>query len=157
MSVIAETGSASRRRRRADAGRSRLHPLVAAKLESLLSTRQRPAIAVVQRELGAFCAKRALVRPSRAALYAAIERLSPPSYNAAELPDSVRASLYNLDDDTRVPGDQLVFHAFNYGDTAALSFASGLPWVCLRAAHRLRGWRPKSRTLLESVLAYRRI
>lgn len=146
---------ATRRRRRADAGQSRLQPAVAARLDSLLSGRIRPSIALIRKALGAFCAERSLPTPSRSALYAAIERLAPPVYDAVRLPQSVRATLYNLDGTARVPGDQLVFHAFNYGDVSAISFASGLPWICLYAAHRLRGWRPKSRSLLESVLARR--
>ena len=39
----------------------------------------------------------------------------------------------------------------------ALSFAAGLPWICLHHAARMRGFRPKSRALLRAVLSFRRI
>ena len=48
------------------------------------------------------------------------------------------------------------FYAFNYGNTATMSFAAGLPVVHLERAARLRGWRPKSLSLLRCVLMARK-
>jgi hypothetical protein len=51
----------------------------------------------------------------------------------------------------------VAFAAFNYGDVHAISFASGLPWLALYQADRVRGWRPKSHALLRAVMADRGI
>ena len=69
----------------------------------------------------------------------------------------VAATLYNLAPDAVVPGAQLVFYCFNYGSLAAMSFAAGLPWLDLRRASRLRGWRSRSRGLLDAVMRVRGI
>lgn len=145
------------RRRRADAGRSRLAPVVVRALEHLLGGRDRPPMAAVLAQIGKVCKERGCTTPSRAALYAFLDRMRPGVYRKLSLPEAVRQSLYNLDEDAHVPGDQVVFYAFNHGDTAALSFASGMPWLCLKRALDLRGWRPKSRSLLQSVISMRGI
>lgn len=49
-------------------------------------------------------------------------------YRVAGLPPAARHALYNLGDDSHVPAHQLAFYCFNYGDSAAMSFAAGLPW-----------------------------
>lgn len=79
------------------------------------------------------------------------------SYPIAPLPAGVRETLYNLDETGEVPGHQLAFHCFNYGGVAALSFAAGLPWLALYQAARMRGWRARSRGLLDAVIAVRGI
>lgn len=82
-----------------------------------------------------------------------------PLYVVKGLPREVRDALYNLEPGTnsrlKVPGDQLAFYCFNYGSARALSYAAGLPMLCLRSAVRRPGHRPKSRSLLEAVLKYR--
>ena len=127
-----------------------------AKLRSLLSTHDRPRMTDVHRVLTAFCRARRLRAPSRSTLYNAIDRVDPPTFDVDALPEAVRRTLHNVARG-RVPGQQVVFAAFNYGDTRALSFAAGLPWLCLRRAARLGGWRPKSRSLLRAVAICRGI
>jgi len=80
-----------------------------------------------------------------------------PTWRVGDLPPAVRAALYNLAPESRVPGHQLAFSCFNYGDGRALSFAAGLPWLALYQALRLPGYRPKSRGLIEAVAHVRRI
>jgi hypothetical protein len=145
------------RRRRSDAGASRLAEPVERRLKSLLLTRERPSIRNVMLEIAASCKLENMPVPSRATIYNLIERLEAPVYLKSSLPRAVANALYNVADETLVPGHQVAFHAFNYGDTAALCFAAGMPWICLRKAARLRGWRPKSRGLLEAVMQYRGI
>jgi hypothetical protein len=125
------------------------------KLDQLLSTRERPSIADVRAEIGRLCRREGLRPPSRATIYAAIERAETPLYETRTLPEPVRRALYNLDGVVAVPGHQVVFCAFNYGETRALSFAAGMPWLCLHRAARLRGWRPKSLALLKAVMRCR--
>lgn len=86
-----------------------------------------------------------------------------------ELPVPVQEALYNLEcpsergvgaarasrHNPMIPGDQVVFYAFNYGCVGAIGFASGLPSACLEKAAAQRGWRPKSRALLRAVMSYR--
>jgi len=79
------------------------------------------------------------------------------SYDLSHLPTPVRSSCYNLEPGSVIPGHQLVFYAFNYGGTRAISYAAGLPWLVLYKAARLPGWRPKSRGLLRAVMRVRRI
>jgi hypothetical protein len=76
----------------------------------------------------------------------------PPVYDFAALPPAVQRALYNLCEGTSVPAPQVVFASFNYGDIEAISFASGLPWLALYQADRIRGWRPKSHSLLRAVM-----
>lgn len=73
----------------------------------------------------------------------------------ADLPPAVRDALYNLTADSEVPGHQVAFYCFNYGDSAAVSFAAGLPWLALYQAGRLPGFRPRSRGLFEAVMRAR--
>ncbi len=73
----------------------------------------------------------------------------------AEKLGAVAVDSSRSDSDLRVPGPQVVFYAFNYGSAGAVSFASGLPPLCLERAASLRGWRPKSRALLRAVMSYR--
>lgn len=109
----------------------------------------------VQRRLAEIARSRGWRSPSRATLYATIERLDGSRHEFARLPAAVRDALYNLTSLTPIPGHQLAFYCFNYGSPAAVSFASGLPWLDLHQASRLRGWRPRSRGLLAAALAVR--
>jgi len=68
-----------------------------------------------------------------------------------------RAALYNLPRDGEVPGEQLAFYCFNYGDLKAVQYAAGLPWLPLYRAYRMRGWRAQSRGLLRAALLARGI
>ena len=86
-----------------------------------------------------------------------MQRESGPSYALAELPAAVRSALYNMAGDAVVPGAQLAFYCFNYGELAAVHFAAGMPWLPLYQANRMRGWRGRSRGLLRAVLVVRRI
>jgi hypothetical protein len=94
--------------------------------------------------------------PSRASIYNAFARVAPPSFEKGLLPPEVQAALHNVGDGP-VPGRQVAFAAFNYGDERALSFAAGLPWSCLYQAARMRGFRAKSLALLRAVMAFRGI
>jgi len=150
----------TRRKPRRDRGSSRLHPQVEAWLCGLLSVREKPSFSVVQRELRAKCEAEELPGPTRTSIYNAARRVPVPSLRWDELPEAVTTSLYNLapdDADDTIPGDQVVFYAFNYGAPRALSYASGLPWICLARANARRGWRPKSHSLLRAVMRFRGI
>ncbi len=151
----ARLGRASKRRRRADAGRSRLPvPVLAVVRQAALGPRG-PNMAALQRRVADLCAASGLKPPARATLYNAFDRLEPRRYRVSTLPPYVVEALYNLAPDTVVPGSQLAFYCFNYGSLAALSFAAGLPWLNLYQARRLRGWRPRSRGLFDAVMRAR--
>jgi hypothetical protein len=103
------------------------------------------------------CRKRGLQAPSRATVYKLMSRLPARTYRVGDLPAVVQKSLYNLRPESEVPGHQLAFCCFNYGDLEAVSFAAGLPWLSLYLAARMRGYTTKSRGLLEAVLRARGI
>ncbi len=124
-------------------------------MSRLLGGQQRPRFTDVHRSLTAFCERHGFDPPSRATLYNAVDYVDVPAIAWSDLPGSVRRSLYNLDEVALIPGDIVVFYAFNYGVPRALSFASGLPWLCLLRAERRLGWRPKSRGLLRAVMTAR--
>lgn len=147
----------SARKRRSDAGESRLAAPVAAALTSLLRSQERPRIREVQGAIQAFCRHSHLRAPSRTTLYRFVLQCPPRQYDIAGLPQSVRDALHNLDHGGSVPGHQLVFYAFNYGDPRAVSFAAELPWLELYQADRMRGWRPKSHGLFRTVMRARQI
>jgi hypothetical protein len=149
--------TASTRRRRSDAGKLRLARPVMAVLRPLLLGHERPNLAAVRRTVAASCRRLGCRVPARATLYRAIASVDGHRYAIASLPAAVRVALYNLDETGVVPGHQLAFYCFNYGDLAAMSFAAGLPWLDLHQAARLRGWRPRSRGLLDAALAVRGI
>lgn len=135
----------------------RIRPEALADLQRLVGRHERPSMAALQRDLARRCARRGLRPPSRAFFYNALVRLEVHSYRISELPQAVRQSLYNLAPDATVPGRQLAFACFNYGSLAAVSFASGLPWLDLYQARRLRGWRPRSRGLIDAAMLARGI
>jgi hypothetical protein len=117
----------------------------------------RPSMAALQQRVAALCRASRLRTPSRASLYNAFDLIEGHSYEIASLPPALREVLYNLAPTGKVPGCQLAFYCFNYGSLAALSFAAGLPWLDLFQARRLRGWRPRSRGLLDAVMRVRSI
>jgi hypothetical protein len=117
----------------------------------------RPSVAALQRRLAATCAAAGLRTPSRASLYNAFASIEGHSYAIQSLPSALVEVLYNLAPTGTVPGHQLVFYCFNYGSLAAVSHAAGLPWLDLYQARRLRGWRPRSRGLLDAVMRVRGI
>lgn len=145
------------RRRRSDAGQSRLPATVAEALIDILRRQERPSMRDIQTELAVVCARLGERMPARATIYRSMAQAPPRQVRLAELPEPVRRCLYNLDDAGSVPGHQVAFFAFHYGDTAAISFAAGLPWLDLYQAGRTRGWRPRSRGLLRAVLRRRGI
>ena len=147
----------SSRRRRSDRGHTRLDPAVLERLRDLLLVQERPSMKDVAQELNVFCRDRGTKAPSRATLYNALTWLEPHRYLVRDLPRSVREALVNLDDDTLVPGPQLAFACFQDGDTGAVSYASGLPWLDLHQAASMRGWRERSRGLLHAVSQVRGI
>jgi len=101
------------------------------------------------------CRRDGLKAPSRASLYKLLSTLPTPRHKVDSLPPAVRDALYNLTAESEVPGHQLAFYCFNYGDLTAISFAAGLPWLSLYQAGRLRGFRPQSRGLFEAVMRAR--
>ncbi len=142
------------RKVRSDRGGTRFAPVVEAELVRLLGKHERPAVLDVLRALEVYCKRLRIKPPSRASIYNAMARVEPPSYPRAALPEAVRRCLHNVGGD-RVPGHQVAFAAFNYGDERALSFAAGLPWACLYRAEKVPGFRPKSLALLRAVMSWR--
>lgn len=145
------------RKPRSDRGKTRIDPRVVDCLSRLASGQERPRMKEMLRELNAACDRRGLEAPSRATVYKLLARLPAPTYRLGELPAPVRDALYNLAPDSDVPAHQLAFYCFNYGSLEAVSFAAGLPWLAIYQAMRLRGYRPKSRGLIEAVTRTRRI
>jgi hypothetical protein len=142
---------------RADAGRPRMGHKAREILESLLAGQERPPMRELLSQLAQRCQTLGATCPSRATVYAYLPNASGPTYQVQKLPEYARASLYNLDDHSVVSGRELAFYLFNHGDTRALSFAAGMPWLCLLQADRLRGFRPKSHALLRAVMRTRGI
>jgi hypothetical protein len=142
---------ASSRRRRADAGRSRLPEAVFAEIRASALGHDRPSFKGLFGRIAAVCASSGLKVPSRASIYNAFARIEGHSYAVAELPPDAAASLYNLGSAATVPGHQLAFHCLNYGPLSALSYAATLPWLDLHQARHIRGWRPRSRGLLAAI------
>jgi len=145
------------RKVRTDSGGSRMTAPVRAFLEKELSGFERPSMQELLQRLALFCRKNSQTAPSRITVYRFIEKVAAPRYQIADLPGDVREALYNLDTGGEVPGGQLVFYCFNYGSIRAISFASGLPWICLYQADRMSGHRPQARSLLEAIMKTRGI
>lgn len=146
-----------RRGLRSDRGRTRLEPAAAACLARLLSGFERPRMRDLLAELETCCAEAGVRPPSRATVYNRMAVHPTPRLRFADLPAAVQATLYNLEADQDVPAHQVVYHAFQYGDLAAIGYAAGLPWLALYQARRLRGWRRRSRGLLDAVMRTRGI
>ncbi len=143
--------------RRSDAKQSRFPKPVQDKLRSMLLVHERPSVTALKAELVDYCSKHQLPCPSRSSIYNFIKNTPGHSYSVSTLPDDLRAAMYNVDLKQPVPGHQLVFYAFHYGTLAAVSQASGLPWLDLYQASLLPAWRPRSRGLLEAALRARGI
>ncbi len=126
-----------------------------AELKRHLHGVERPDLEEVQRSLRTYAIRHRLKPPSRATIYNFVARCPPHEYAMTELPVYVRDALYNLGTSGIIPGHQLAFYAFQYGDVRAASFAAALPWLDLHQADRLRGWRPRSHGLLRAVLRRR--
>lgn len=152
-----KSDSGRTRRPRSDRGALRCAPEVVDFLRERCLAHERPHLPSLLGELAAYCREGRLRCPSRASVYTMLDRLDGHTYRMAELPPAVREALYNLGPDAIVPGHQVAFYCFNYGDLSAVCFASGMPWLDLRHAARLGGWRPKSRGLLEAACRVRRI
>jgi len=150
-------GGRNLRRPRRDRGRSRLPAELQEELERLLQGRERPPVRTIRTRLEDFCAPRAFDVPARATIYQAMARAPARAYPVVELPKPVQETLYNLSEDSIVPGHQLAFHCLNYGGVQAVSFAAGLPWLALYQAARMPGWRRRSRGLLDAILRVRGI
>ena len=145
------------RRRRSDRGASRLDPSACAILDDLLSGQQKPAMRELLAELRERCSAVGVRPPSRATVYNHLDRAPVGRLRADELPAAVREVLYNLAPDAEVPAHQVAFRAINEGGLRAMTFAAGLPWLALHRARRLRGWRPRSRGLIEAICSTRGI
>lgn len=126
-------------------------------LTDLLAGLERPAMDELLLALAARCRQRRARAPSRATVYEYMARGPGHRYPVGELPPDIVAVLYNLSTESTIPGHQLAFYCLNYGGTKALSFAAGLPWLDLYQAARMRGWRSKSRGVLEAIRRVRRI
>jgi hypothetical protein len=129
---------------------------VASRLAALLLGRERPRMKELLAELESQCVRAGERVPSRATVYQFMARVATPEHRVGDLPGPVRAALYNLEDDSRVPEAQIAFYCFNYGDASAMSFAAGLRWLSLYQAVRMRGWRPKSKGALMAAMRARR-
>ena len=141
----------SGRRRRSDRGASRLDRRVLAWLTEEYDGYDRPVMSAVLARVAERCRIAGIAPPSRATAYKLMAVLPTPAYRVDQLPVAVRNALYNLTPESNVPAHQVAFYCFNYGDLAAISFASGLPWRALYQARRLPGHRDKSRGLLDAV------
>ncbi len=139
------------RRQRSDRGGSRLDLAVRAHLDLLMSGYAQPRMRDVCTKISAHCLAHGLKVPSRATVYnyRTIAKTTPVV--SSLLPPEVRSCLYNLEGVVTVPAHQLVFHCLNYGNIRAMSFAASMPWLALFQAGRMRGWRPKSRGLLDAI------
>lgn len=143
------------RRPRSDRGAARIDPRTLALLTEAAGGYDRPRIAELLSVVDRGCRRDGLKCPSRASIYKLLATLPTRTYRVAELPPAVRNALYNLTAESEVPGHQVAFYCFNYGDLAAVSFAAGLPWLALYQAGRLPGFRPRSRGLFEAVMRAR--
>ena len=139
------------RRPRADRGRPRIDARALVAVAEVFSAFDRPGMAEALAEIAKRCRRERVRPPSRATVYKLLDTLPTRSYSFRDLPPPVQDALYNLGPGSEVPGHQVAFHCFNYGDTAAMSYASGLPWLAIRQALNLPGWRARSRGLAEAV------
>ncbi len=140
-----------------DRGSSRIAPEALRFLRRRLLAQERPRLPTLLDAVARFCRPKGVACPSRASVYALLRRSNGHRYRVGDLPGAVQAALYNLSPDSRLPGHQVAFYCFHFGDLAAISFASGLPWLDLHQARRTRGWRPRSRGLLEAACRARGI
>jgi hypothetical protein len=137
--------------KRSDCGQTRVDRRILDELRTALQGQHRPSMKTVLADLQVFCDRRRLACPCRATVYKLMRTLPIHRYPISSLPPAVQTTLYNLDPQGDIPGHQLAFYCFNYGDLPALCFGAGLPWVDLYQAVRMRGFRARSRGLLEAV------
>ena len=142
---------------RSDRGKTRLDPAVIDLINEVLAGHERPRMREILARVNGACEAASLRPPSRATIYKLMRTLPAGIYRKPDLPPAVQSALYNLSPECDIPGHQLAFYCLNYGDLAAISFAAGLPWLALHQALRMRGYRPKSRGLIESVARVRKI
>jgi hypothetical protein len=145
------------RRARSDRGVSRLDPQVLDAVAEATAGAEKPPVRDLLRRIADLCRARGVSAPSRATLYHLLPALPGPAYSLTELPEAARAALYNLAAPCEVPGRQVAFCCFNYGDLRAASFAAGMPWLAIWQAQRLPGWRERSRGLAEAAALVRGI
>jgi hypothetical protein len=129
---------------------------ILAELTSAVAGYNRPKMQHVREQIEVLCQRLGLRPPSRAAIYATLRVLPVPRYRLSNLPVSVQQALYNFGGDSEIPAHQITFYCLNYGDERALCFAAGLPWLALHQARYVRGWRAKSRGLLDAIEVVRR-
>jgi len=135
----------------------RLGSEVNAILLDILGGHERPTLAAILERLNAKCLESGVAAPARATVYNFMAKTPGRSYRVGELPPSVQQALYNIDAQSEVPGRQLVFYCFNYGTSAAMMFAAGMPWLALYQAARMRGFRDKSKGPVDAVILARGI
>jgi len=157
LELAAERLGDSRKKRRADAGKSRLSAAVMAELVRLVDTQDKPVMTELITKVRGASEALGEKPPSRATIYNALPTIACRSFLARELPAAVRRALYNLDDDANVPAHQVVFYCFNYGELDAMSFAAAMPWLALYQAARMRGWRSMSKGPLLAAMRSRKI
>jgi len=109
----------------------RLGPEVNAILLDTLGGHERPTLGTILGRLNAQCLEAGVAAPARATVYNFMAKTPGRLYRVGELPTSVQQALYNVDAQSEVPGRQLVFYCFNYGTSAAMMFAAGMPWLAL--------------------------
>ena len=151
------SGEPGLRKKRSDLGKFRLPEAVTDELRRLLSGQEYPVVRKVLKQLQKSSYRLGQKCPSRATVYKFMRQDPGRTYRLSELPPAVSAAVYNQHPAASIPGAQLAFYCFNYGDLSAAQFAAALPWLPLYQAARMRGWRPKSRGLLRAVNAARGI
>jgi Fe2+ or Zn2+ uptake regulation protein len=134
-----------------------LDPAVLSLVAEVTSGQERPRMKAMLEALRERCNALGLTAPSRATVYKLLDSLPCPTRRVRELPASAQKALYNLVAESEAPLHQIAFYCFNYGELDAVSYASGLPWLALHQARRMRGHCPGSVGLLEAVLCARRI
>ena len=145
------------RKARADRGEVRLDPRVVECVAASVGGFDRPPMSRLLEDVSERCRRIGVAPPSRATVYTLLRVVDGARHQVADLPGPVQAALYNLEADSVVPGRQVAFYCFNYGDLSALSFAAGLPWLALYQARHLPGHRSRSLGLLRAVLRARGI
>lgn len=147
----------SARRSRSDRGALRIDPRIIRWVQASLEGQDRPPMSRILEMVADRCRRNGIAPPARATVYKLLRSAAGSHYRVGDLPGPVQAALYNLEADSIVPGRQVAFYCFNYGDLAAMSFAAGLPWLALWQASRLPGHRRRSLGLLRAVLRARGI
>lgn len=154
---LGRTPETKPRRHRSDRGEFRIERQILAEFEQLVLGQERPPVADLIGQLMATCRPIGKPVPARATIYRLLAGVRGHHYRMSELPAEIRATLYNLSNDADIPGGQLAFCCLNYGGLSAMSYAAGLPWLDLYQARTKRGWRAKSRGLVDAICRVRHI